>query len=348
MSRLAIEVRVGAFVLAALAVLVGFVMALGDFSLTPGVVVHADFAFTSGLQVGAPVMVSGVRVGRVTGLALLQPDSQPPAATSRRGLGQGSPALVRADLDIDPEAMRLLSSDSLLHVGTQGVIGETYLELTPLPGAAVAAGAVLRGVDAPRLHVMVLQLSAVLQAIDALVGAVGSDVEVGELGHALAELLHNVGGVVAERRAELSQALADLAATAADTRALVAQVRLATRDGQSVAALLDDGGATLAQLRQELPPLLQEARAGIAALQSLSSKADAAVDPEAIAQLLTDVRRAAGRLDTLTAGAEKILGKLQRGEGSVGGLLQDPQIYDDVKEMLRDLKRNPWKFLWRD
>jgi len=26
----------------------------------------------------------------------------------------------------------------------------------------------------------------------------------------------------------------------------------------------------------------------------------------------------------------------------------DEEIYDDVQEMLRDLKHNPWKFFWRE
>jgi phospholipid/cholesterol/gamma-HCH transport system substrate-binding protein len=28
--------------------------------------------------------------------------------------------------------------------------------------------------------------------------------------------------------------------------------------------------------------------------------------------------------------------------------VMDEAIYDDVQEMVRDLKHNPWKFLWRE
>ena len=34
--------------------------------------------------------------------------------------------------------------------------------------------------------------------------------------------------------------------------------------------------------------------------------------------------------------------------GSVGALVMDEAIYDDLQEMVRDLKHNPWKFLWRE
>jgi len=39
---------------------------------------------------------------------------------------------------------------------------------------------------------------------------------------------------------------------------------------------------------------------------------------------------------------------MRRGEGTVGALLADEEIYDDLKEMLRELKTHPWRFFWRE
>ena len=36
------------------------------------------------------------------------------------------------------------------------------------------------------------------------------------------------------------------------------------------------------------------------------------------------------------------------GRGTIGQLIVDQEIYDDLKEMLRDLKRHPWKMLWKE
>jgi len=63
---------------------------------------------------------------------------------------------------------------------------------------------------------------------------------------------------------------------------------------------------------------------------------------------LADSRRAVKNLEQTSTDARLVLKTIRRGEGTIGGLVQDPQVYDDLKEMLRDLKRNPWKFLWRD
>ena len=39
---------------------------------------------------------------------------------------------------------------------------------------------------------------------------------------------------------------------------------------------------------------------------------------------------------------------VRAGRGTVGALLMDEEIYDDLQEMVRDLKHNPWKFFWRE
>ena len=40
--------------------------------------------------------------------------------------------------------------------------------------------------------------------------------------------------------------------------------------------------------------------------------------------------------------------RVRSGHGTVGALLMDEEIYDDLQEMIRDLKHNPWKFFWRE
>jgi phospholipid/cholesterol/gamma-HCH transport system substrate-binding protein len=64
--------------------------------------------------------------------------------------------------------------------------------------------------------------------------------------------------------------------------------------------------------------------------------------------MVKDIQNATSRLDAMTQDGQALLGMIQRGEGTVGGFVQDPQVYDDLKELMRDLKRHPWKMLWRD
>ena len=43
-----------------------------------------------------------------------------------------------------------------------------------------------------------------------------------------------------------------------------------------------------------------------------------------------------------------IVDHVRAGKGTAGAFIWDDAIYVDMKEMVRDLKRNPWKFLWKE
>jgi phospholipid/cholesterol/gamma-HCH transport system substrate-binding protein len=55
-----------------------------------------------------------------------------------------------------------------------------------------------------------------------------------------------------------------------------------------------------------------------------------------------------GRTIGLIENAAAIVENIRAGKGTVGALLVKEEVYADIKEMVRDLKRNPWKFLWKE
>ena len=46
--------------------------------------------------------------------------------------------------------------------------------------------------------------------------------------------------------------------------------------------------------------------------------------------------------------AQFMTAQIRKGRGTAGALLMDEQLFDDLQEMVRDLKHNPWKFFWRE
>ncbi|NQT06585.1 MAG: MCE family protein [Candidatus Omnitrophica bacterium] len=50
-------------------------------------------------------------------------------------------------------------------------------------------------------------------------------------------------------------------------------------------------------------------------------------------------------LKDLADSAGVIMGKLERGEGTIGKFLTDDTVYNNVEEFTDDIKRNPWKLL---
>jgi len=57
---------------------------------------------------------------------------------------------------------------------------------------------------------------------------------------------------------------------------------------------------------------------------------------------------AAGRAGTLLDNANGAVTDLRAGKGTIGALLARDELYSDIREMIRDLKRNHWKFLWKE
>jgi phospholipid/cholesterol/gamma-HCH transport system substrate-binding protein len=54
------------------------------------------------------------------------------------------------------------------------------------------------------------------------------------------------------------------------------------------------------------------------------------------------------KANTMANDAQYMVTQMRKGRGTVGALLMDEQLFDDLQEMVRDLKHNPWKFFWRE
>ncbi|HSD87479.1 MAG TPA: hypothetical protein VLB44_08185, partial [Kofleriaceae bacterium] len=57
---------------------------------------------------------------------------------------------------------------------------------------------------------------------------------------------------------------------------------------------------------------------------------------------------AAGKAGGLIDNVNGMVTDLRGGKGTAGALLARDDIYSDLRELIRDLKRNPWKFFWKE
>src|SRR5437867_13327443 len=118
----AVELKVGALILVAAALLAGFILALGNFSLRSGHRFFVDFDFSGNLQSGAPVKISGIKVGKVEEVRFLGGQLDP--STGRR-------VQVRVVAWVEDRVQSAVRKDAEFFVNTQGVLGEQYLEIQP-------------------------------------------------------------------------------------------------------------------------------------------------------------------------------------------------------------------------
>jgi phospholipid/cholesterol/gamma-HCH transport system substrate-binding protein len=91
-----------------------------------------------------------------------------------------------------------------------------------------------------------------------------------------------------------------------------------------------------------------DARETVANARRLSSTLGGEAEQAKIRKALDDVAEITGRAKMATADAQAILAHVRRGKGSVGAMVMDEQLFDDLQELARDLKHNPWKFFWRE
>jgi phospholipid/cholesterol/gamma-HCH transport system substrate-binding protein len=66
----------------------------------------------------------------------------------------------------------------------------------------------------------------------------------------------------------------------------------------------------------------------------------AAENQENINVTLKTLRDTSERLD-------KTIKKVEAGQGALGALIEDKQMAEDLKKLIKDLKDNPWKLLWK-
>src|SRR3989338_6478171 len=119
-QRWTLEVKVGAFIILGLTLLVFFVFAIGDLSTAfqPGYRLRVLFDSAIGITDGAPVQYAGVEVGKVQGGRVIYPKDQPAPKVE---------VLVRL-----PSSVTVRSDDEAT-ISTIGLLGEKYLQISPGP-----------------------------------------------------------------------------------------------------------------------------------------------------------------------------------------------------------------------
>jgi phospholipid/cholesterol/gamma-HCH transport system substrate-binding protein len=336
MDESRLELKVGALALVALAVALALLAAVRGFPSSQGFTFHVDFGYAGGLPSGALVKIAGVKVGRVREVQF--------RPTARDDQGRAVP--VRLVLDIDPATAPALRADATAAVGTQGALGESFVELLPGDASApLSEGSAVRGLDPPRLDLLLARLFSVFE------GA-ANDEAFRRFLTSVARLAGTFDTILEQNRPEIRALFENLGATMTDAREAVHEVRVAARAAAVLLAdddlprLLHDAADTARVAKSEVPALAEETRALLARLDKLAG----AVGPEEVAHLRSTLARldaTGAQVQRIATSIEALLAKIDRGEGTLGGFVKDPQAYHDLRSLLADLKQNPWKFLWK-
>jgi phospholipid/cholesterol/gamma-HCH transport system substrate-binding protein len=311
--QLALQFRIGIFILAGLVVFLAIIYLLGARAryFESKYELFAEYEEVGGLIEGATVRLAGVQIGRVTGVSL------PPEPGGK----------VRVTVTIARRFANRIRRDSEARIVTQGLLGDKLMEITigTAQAPALEPGGQLVAREPFEMNRVFQEGTETLGAINRLAGALGSTVERFDRGGTIDNinrLTTALGGMV--DRLDRSSTLDDLGAAARSARRITEQV--------------EKGGGWLHALLYEEPEALRRLNAILVSTQALLARADSG--ESAVSVLLSPESGRAARsllaaMDALGRGATKP----GAGEGLLTMLLFDPE-YRTVAQDLQVVARN--------
>ncbi len=333
-----IEVKVGALILVGVSLLAGLILVMGGLHFGKRFAVQVDFNNPGGLQPGAPVKIAGVRVGTVERMEFRGARVDPQT---------GRASLVRVHAEIDERYRQEIHADAEFFVTTQGVLGEQFLAIDPGSAAqpTLRLDRPVEGIDPPRLDLFVARAYALLD--DTVTAIRNNRRELGGMVDDLAGVLRNTNGLLQRNGPRIDSIVENADRAVRDADGLVVAARERYVDGPQARRILNRAENVLASIERDVPPLARDARALMARVDRI---AQGIGEPQIadVQATLREVRQLSARANALAGDAQTITARVRSGQGTVGALLMDEELYDDIQEMVRDLTHNPWKFFWRE
>jgi phospholipid/cholesterol/gamma-HCH transport system substrate-binding protein len=339
------EIKVGAFVLVGMALLGLVIFMIGDErqlfnKKIPFSVVFEDI---EGLKPGSTVRMGGMDVGSVTKVGF---SSNP-----------GDPKLYVTLNIVKAQAARI-RKDSRAKIEGKGLLGDKVVTLKAgtINQPALSPGEVIPTEDDPhdlskalgRVGSISSKADQVMSNLENITGsfaeanlAKDTKISVESLSHVLAALDSGDGYVArllndpneAQRISSAITALEKTAVEAERTMSSVSKVAERIEQGPGLVHELvygDDSAKTVAQIgaaANELQLLLKGVREG-------NGLAKAALFGDDSSQQIS------GRVDRILGDVQGIMSDVRAGKGTLGALLVDPSVYEDLKVVLGNVERN--------
>lgn len=291
------------------------------------------------LHPGAAVHLGGEAIGEVVAIR-----DRRLARRGSSGEGGAAEATVEIEARVARAWQHALHQNSAYFAWSPNVLTEAVLEVGPPPGGAapgkvVQDGEVLRGQDPPEIGLLLTHLHHSLVAAKGVADELRPDWE--DLRGALRQLdltgaqvvadgqlarIGTQGGQALDAARHLRRALGE---SAAPERTLALSREL-SRSAERLSPELVAAGLQLAMAEAQVQALGQDLHA--ARRQQLS-------DTVVLLRRLFDL------YERLNVDVLSMVRYVESGRGTLGGFNQDLQIFDELKELHRLMKRESWRVL---
>lgn len=322
MKGLAPEVKVGLLTLAAgIALLYMSLKTAGVewFGTGERMVFSMSFKSVAGLELRSKVKLSGVEIGYVDDIVL--EDSR-----------------ARLVIKLTREApIRKNATGTIL---TSGLLGEKYIEIiqgTPEQPYLKDGETLLRTEEAADISQMLAKLGSALDDVKAVTNS-----------------LRNVFGTM-EGEQSLKNILTNIDMASANMKLILEENRVALRDtldnfstisssfAKNAPQMAENLERVAAGLREVIDQNKDNLAAGVANLKDMTGEFNQILkeNRENLRVTLANVAEASGKVDealqsirNMSSSLEKVTGKIERGEGTIGKLVTDEQVYESLNKTL--------------
>lgn len=111
---------------------------------------YVQYNFAGGIEVGSPVRVMGIKVGKVDRIEFLENQKDPTGKEEVK---------LKLRVSLDKKVKETVRQDSGFYINLAGIIGEKFLEISPgtMEKPSLEPDSVVRGIDPPRIDQMISQ-----------------------------------------------------------------------------------------------------------------------------------------------------------------------------------------------
>jgi phospholipid/cholesterol/gamma-HCH transport system substrate-binding protein len=304
------------------------------------------FDDAGGLRVGAPVRLSGVDIGNVTGIRVV-PDKD----------RQRTP--VEVTMKVSTKYHYNLRKDSVTLLSTAGVLGEVYINIDSALARdrEAQSGDVLPSREVPDFQDVVRSSQGTLQNLDALLKRADRIVAFVESGQgSVGKLIYDptLYNRLASTVNEFQKLVNEVTEGSGTLGQLVSNDELYRKANATVDKLnvvIDDLNAGKGSAGKFLkdPTLYDTANQTVANVKQLT---DDVTTGKGALGILTKDQAFANKLQNTMNKLSDITDRLEAGEGTAGRLLKDPSLYNNADQLLSEsralvkaIRENPKKYL---
>ncbi len=341
------QLKVGALVLAALAILIGLMFLMTGASgglFAHRIVLRCYFPNAGGLKDGAVVSLEGVTIGNVKHM---------------RVVPERNPNPVEVTMEVGEKYLYDLHTDSAASIQAAGVLGDSFVDIdsTHTTGPPPANNAELRSSGAPTIQSVISSSQVSIEEINALMHKIETLIDTlntkrgtaGELINdpllarkfvSIATNLETVTGSIAQGKGTLGELVND--------NTLYTKLNSAADHLNSIAADLDAGKGTAGKLLKD-ETLYNNLNAAAANTNQLVTQINSGKG--SLGKLVEDPDFAK-KLDDAVTNLDNILKSINAGQGTAGQLVQNRALYDHLdqtadqaQQLIKGMRENPKKYL---